>query len=61
MSFGVCLKCVKKCLDCKGEGCDEDGEPCKRCDSFGEIGHDAPMPADGYEPKDANDRLRMRA
>ncbi len=60
MSFGVCLKCIRKCPDCKGEACDAEGEPCKRCDSFGEIGRDAPSPADGYVPKDEHDVARMR-
>jgi hypothetical protein len=60
MSFDVCLKCVRKCPDCKGEARDADGEPCARCDSFGEIGHESPMPAEGYVAKDAADERRMR-
>lgn len=61
MNFDVCLRCVRKCPDCKGEGCDGDGELCARCDSFGELGHEQPMPADGYAAKDAHDVQRMRA
>lgn len=59
-TFDVCLKCARKCPDCKGEGWLPDGELCGRCDSFGEIGHREPLPADGYVPKDENDAERMR-
>lgn len=52
MTFDVCLKCVKKCPDCNGEAHDAEGEPCKHCDSFGEIGHEWPkaMAEDDEDP-----------
>jgi hypothetical protein len=65
-TFQVCLKCVRKCPECMGEGCDQDGEPCNRCDSFGELGHEEPKPANpDASPSPANqaqlDRIAAKA
>lgn len=47
--FDVCIHCVRDCPDCDGSAHDPDGELCKRCDSFGSLGHEQPEPAVGYE------------
>jgi hypothetical protein len=39
---GVCEKCLRKCPDCHGEGVDDEGEDCLRCDGGGELGHPEP-------------------